>query len=240
MDEPTTTQGSAAPRVAVWHAPDHGIDQTWSAWQCAGLDLRSLLDEHRSSARRWVPDAILFWCPHRLTEHSLALRRCRAQFPLTPLVAAVDCGRDLDHLLAIEGGADDVLDVGWSAEVTAVRLRNARRRETALNPSTGPQQLRYGRLQVCRPSRGVIVEGEPVVLTECEFDLLWLLASHPGVPLERRGLLRMLHGVDAATGRRSIDTRVYRLRVKLGRDGLPAKGLRTVRHKGYLFCAEDW
>lgn len=233
-------RGGDALRVAVWHLQSDRVEARWSAWQAAGLDPRSLLDEHRLPAPRDAPAAILFWCPQRLTEFLPALRNCRARFPLTPLAVAIDCGRELDHLLAIEGGADEVLDVAWSVAVTAARLRGVRRRQAVSSPSVGPQQLSYGTLQMCRPTRYVSLDGAAIRLTACEFDLLWLLASHPGVPFDRSELLRQLREVDVPTGRRSIDTRVYRLRSKLGRKGLPATGLRTVRHRGYLFCAAGW
>ena len=56
------------------------------------------------------------------------LRELRGSAPHVPLLAACAGLRDLDHVLALEMGADDVIDAGLGAPVVAARLRALWRR----------------------------------------------------------------------------------------------------------------
>lgn len=229
-------------RVAVWHALTGAVaaPPPFAAWRAQGLDTVALQDFGEDETPCGAFSVLLFWCPQRLTEHPRALHRCRARHPLTPLAVAIDCAEDIDHLLAVESGADDVIDVAWSSVATAARLRSLQRHRRSTDASAATQTLQYGRLELCRPGRQVRIDGRRVAITGCEFELLWLLASHPGVVFDRALLLLHLNAADRSAGRRAIDTRVYRLRMKLGHGGQPAEGLRSVRGAGYLFVAEGW
>mgnify|MGYP003891888327 CR=1 FL=1 len=55
---------------------------------------------------------------------------------------------------------------------------------------------------------------EKVTVTEGEFAVLWLLASHAGNTLPRREILRHVRGLDDHPMDRSIDSRIYRIRAK--------------------------
>lgn len=231
-------RGNAALRVVVWPAQAGHTVVPWATLRDAGLDAVSARDDQPAPGR--LPGAILFWCPHRLGDHLADLRGHRTRFPQVPLVAAVDCRRDLDHVLAVESGADDVLDVSWSAAVIVARLRGTLLRHRAMAAGAESQTLVFGDLQVCRARREVVLRGTPVKLTESEFEMLWVLASHADMPVGRQDLLGPMGVCAIGTGRRSMDMRVCRLRSKLGHEGQPARGLRTVRRIGYLFCAQDW
>jgi two-component system response regulator RstA len=79
-----------------------------------------------------------------------------------------------------------------------------------------------------------------VPLTEGEFEVLWLLASHADTALSRRDILRQVRGIDESPLDRSIDSRVYRIRAKLGDANRSSQRIRTVRHRGYVFCSVGW
>ena len=89
-------------------------------------------------------------------------------------------------------------------------------------------------------SRLVTLAGRAVPLTEGEFEVLWLLASHAGKTLSRHDILKRVRGLDDHPTDRSIDSRVYRIRAKLGDRDRAAPRIRTVRHHGYLFSTADW
>lgn len=193
------------------------------------------------------------------------LRRWRERVPHTPLLLRCESPREVDHVLALELGADLVVPASWSAVVLAAQLRALWRRAERGQPVAGPagpgapvaaglsaavattepRRLQFGRLRIDRDGRSATLAGQPQRLTEGEFELLWLLAAHSGEPLSRQELLQRLHpmvgaGADAAAGwGRRIDSRVYRLRAKLGCSG-PDGGIRTVRHRGYVFMPAGW
>ncbi|HEU4480365.1 MAG TPA: winged helix-turn-helix domain-containing protein, partial [Actinomycetota bacterium] len=76
--------------------------------------------------------------------------------------------------------------------------------------------------------RTVTLDGENVHLTPLEFDLLFLMASHPDVVYPRSRLLSEVWGYSDDNGARTIDSHIGALRRKLGHDLV-----RTVHGVGY-------
>lgn len=187
-----------------------------------------------------VADALVLHVSGRLAEQLGRLRSLRAQSPHTPLLLVVRELRDLDQVLGLEMGADDAIDTTLAWPVVAARLRALWRRDTLQQPAQAASELRFGALELLLLQRQACLAGQPVPLSEGEFEVLWLLASHAGRALSRRELLRSVRGLDDHPLDRSIDNRVYRIRAKLG-DGLGAPPrIRTVRNHGYVFCPSGW
>jgi len=184
-------------------------------------------------------DALMLVTLQGMSEQLQRVRELRGLAPWTPLLVACRTLRDLDQVLALELGADDVLDAAWSGAVVAARLRALWRRVgRAGSPSA--EGLRFGSLAIHARERQVTLAGCPVPLTEGEFEVLWLLASHADTALSRRDILRQVRGIDESPLDRSIDSRVYRIRAKLGDANRSAQRIRTVRHRGYVFCSVGW
>jgi two-component system phosphate regulon response regulator OmpR len=72
-----------------------------------------------------------------------------------------------------------------------------------------------------------------------EFDLLRVLAAHPGRVLSREDLSRLAHNKRLDPFDRSIDTRITRLRAKIEPDPAVPRVIKTVRGQGYVFVQED-
>jgi OmpR family response regulator RpaB len=68
-----------------------------------------------------------------------------------------------------------------------------------------------------------------------EYELLLLLASHPGRDYSRDEILAALRGIDAAILTRSVDILVSRLRAKLGDNSRTGRWIHTVWGRGYRF-----
>jgi two-component system response regulator RstA len=186
-------------------------------------------------------DAVLMWITGSLAGQLGRLRELRRVTPDLPLLVACKGLRDLDQVLALEMGADDVLDAAWSAPVVAARLRaHWRAGAAAAGADSLEDELHFGGLHLERCERRVAQHGAVVPLTEGEFEVLWLLASHAGHALTRGEILHRVRGLDNQPQDRSIDCRVYRIRAKLGdRDGRQHR-IRTVRNRGYVFLPTGW
>ncbi|WP_284614603.1 response regulator transcription factor [Aquabacterium humicola] len=229
----------ASPAYSVGFAADDG--PCAAAWRDAlaaeGLRVHDwpLADLHQPSER---PDAMVLHLVHGVARQLGALRALVAREPALPIVIACRGLRDLDHVLALEMGADDVFDASLDAAVAAARLRALWRRGARLRPAaaaTSPDQLQVDRLTLDRGERRALQDGRPLDLTEGEFELLWRLALRAGQVVPRHELLRELRGLVDGGPDRSIDSRVYRLRAKLGdRGGAAAQRIRTIRNCGYL------
>jgi DNA-binding response OmpR family regulator len=216
--------------VAV-HCTEPGAADGW----CAALRSEGIVVEGDPSDA--ALQARVLYCAPRVAEHLGLLREWRARDARLPLVVVCPALRELDQVLALEMGADDAIDARTGAAVVAARLRALWRRAGAA-PATAPHQLNFGRLSLHLRERRVQLGGERIDLTECEFEVLWLLALQAGRAVSRSELLERLRGLPYQRIDRSIDCRIYRLRAKLG-DG-SAQRIRTVRNCGYLFSPARW
>ncbi len=81
----------------------------------------------------------------------------------------------------------------------------------------------------------MIVDHTEVNLTAKEFDLLYLLASHPGRVFSRNYLLDRLWGDSYSGFERTVDTHIQRLRRKLGGSGSIADRIVTLWGVGYKY-----
>lgn len=218
-------------------ADDPEAARPWfEALQLEGLRPQALRGEGSGP-----PLAAILHISRRLTDSLGTLRQLRAADAALPLVVVCHALRDLDHVLALEMGADDVLDATTSAAVVAARLRAVARRAAPGGAAAPvPEQLQFGALTLQLRERRVRLGSHDVALTEGEFELLWLLASQAGQPVSRADLLRRLRGLPYQRIDRSIDCRVYRIRIKLGDADGPQQRIRTVRNCGYLFSPAAW
>lgn len=162
---------------------------------------------------------------------------------MAPLVVVSGPLRDIDQVLALEMGADDVVDAGLSVAVLAARLRALwRRADRGAERGAPARELCFGALTLHGRERTALLRGQRVPITEGEFEVLWMLASQAGTVVHRRDMLRQLRGLDDHPLDRSIDCRVYRIRAKLGGGSAdPAvQRMRTVRHRGCVFSPAGW
>ena len=192
-------------------------------------------------AHAHAPKARVLLLASSLTERLALLRQWRAADAALPLLVVSRGLRDLEQVLALEMGADDILDATHSPSVLAARLRSLwrRGRDDACG-SHEPEELRFGNLELQASDRRVRLQGQDAGLTQAEFELLWLLARRAGHTVTRPELLRHTRGLEYEPHDRSIDSRVYRLRRKLGDASREGKGIRTVRNCGYLFVPSAW
>jgi DNA-binding response OmpR family regulator len=220
------------PRVRVW------ADATLQPW-CDALAAEGLAVQRSAWPDDAPAQAVLLHAAPRLADRLDALRELRRADPARALIVVCPGLRDLDQVLALEMGADDVIDERLSAPVVAARLRALWRRGASA-PSQAPDRLVFGRLALFLRERRVQLGSEAIELTECEFEVLWLLALHAGRAVSRGELLERVRGLPYQRIDRSIDCRVYRIRAKL-RDGQGGtQHIRTVRNCGYLFSPARW
>lgn len=156
--------------------------------------------------------------------------RSRSQTPIIMLTARTD---DLDRILGLEMGADDYVSKPFNPRELVARVRAVLRRVRASQSVESQSVLRFPNLEVNRRRRAALVADTEVPLTPKEFDLLWLMASHPGRTFTREELLEHVWGFDYFGDERTIDVHVKRLRRKLEPEELPYRYIHTVWGVGY-------
>lgn len=159
-----------------------------------------------------------------------ALRR-ESSVPIIMLTARVE---EMDRLIGLELGADDYITKPFSPRELVARVRAVLRR--VQGDVYQPGLLRTGDLEIDLQGHRVNRDGETVALSRTEFNLLALLAQHPGQTFTRAQLLNRLHGVAYDGYDRSIDAHVKNLRRKLETDPADPQYILTVYGVGYKFA----
>lgn len=149
---------------------------------------------------------------------------------------------DVDQIVGLELGADDYLVKPVQPRLLLARLRALLRRSAspAAPEAASDHRIDIGAFSISGDARVAVLEGAPLELTSAEFDLLWMLARHAGSILSRDDLIGNLRGISYDGLDRSIDSRISRLRRKLGDSPAAPVRIQTVRGKGYLFSKRDW
>jgi two-component system, OmpR family, response regulator RegX3 len=150
--------------------------------------------------------------------------RSRSRVPIIMMTARSE---EIDIVVGLEIGADDYLVKPFGFRQLLARIRAVTRRTDAA-PEAG-DGLVVGRLAVDVPARLASLEGRELDLTPREFDLIALLASRPGVVVERDTIFREIWGGEWFGSPKTIDVHVAALRRKLG----DARWIETSRSVGF-------
>ncbi len=183
----------------------------------------------------------------------LAVCRRLRRHSLTPIIMLTARTEEVDQILGLEVGADDYIAKPFSIRQVLARVRATLRRvelDIQQKPATEalsrqapqvlpptpdtPAPIVRGPLHITPVERLVRLDGQEVDLTPKEYDLLVLLASHPGWVFKREILLQQVWGDSYDGFDRTIDNHVTRLRKKLGALG---EKIETVWGVGYRFKA---
>jgi DNA-binding response OmpR family regulator len=161
--------------------------------------------------------------------------RARSSVPIIMLTAKAE---EIDKVLGLEIGADDYITKPFSMREFRSRVRAALRRAEMTRLDGGDEPLDRGALHIDVAKRTTELNGEPVQLTYVEFEILSVLARHPGRVYTRDMLLDRIWGDSAYRDQRTIDVHIRHLREKLEQDPRVPEYLLTVRGVGYRFKDE--
>ncbi len=117
----------------------------------------------------------------------------------------------VDRVRAFASGADDFLARPFHYEELVARIHAVLRR-TARRPH---ERLQAGPIRIDLPARRVTLDGEQVVLSGKEFELLVALAADPERVFTKEELLRDVWDFRSIGHTRTIDSHASRLRRKL-------------------------
>ena len=162
-----------------------------------------------------------------------ALRR-DSDVPIIMLTARVE---ETDRLIGLELGADDYITKPFSPRELVARVRVILRRVNKEVVQSG--LLRAADLEIDLAGHRVLRAGETVQLSRTEFNLLAVLAQHPGQTFSRAQLVDRLHNVSFQGFDRSIDAHIKNLRRKLEPEPGEPRYVLTVFGVGYKFAEEE-
>jgi len=143
-------------------------------------------------------------------------------------------GEESDRLVGLRHGADDYVVKPFSPAELVARVEAVLRR-TAPTPTEDQPPIVHGPLRVEPASRRVFLDGEEIMLTMREFDLLAFFAENPGRVFSRDQLMESVWGEPFFDDTSTVTVHVRRLRAKLGDDPAEPRFIETVWGVGYRF-----
>lgn len=190
-----------------------------------------------------LPDADAFWAAMEKEKPKLILldimlpgedgisilKKLKAQSTTSdiPVIMATAKGTEYDKVIGLDLGADDYLakPFGMMEMVSRVKavLRRAYKDEKT-------DIVAVGKLTLNPQTHTVKADGEKIILTLKEFELLHKFMRHPGRVYSREQLLSDIWGADYVGETRTVDVHIGTLRTKLGECG---EYIDTVRGVGY-------
>jgi two-component system alkaline phosphatase synthesis response regulator PhoP len=180
-------------------------------------------------------------------------KKIRRSDSRTPILMLSALGEEMDKVLALELGADDYLTKPFGVAELMARTKALLRRgamvgvgeEVGQAPKAGGRGRSDGKsetnpiifreLVIDREKRKVTVRGSRLELTPKEFDLLWLLAAHPGKTFSRHELLEIIWGFAFQEYEHTVTSHINRLRIKIESDLNKPEYILTTWGAGYRF-----
>ncbi|MEY8392342.1 DNA-binding response regulator [Lachnospiraceae bacterium] len=152
-----------------------------------------------------------------------------------PIIMITARGEDFEKIMGLDIGADDYIVKPFSGSEVMARVRAVLRRVDSSHREAGQKKLVCDNLCVCLDDGMVTIDGQQIVLTKKELEILWTLLEHQGKIFSRDNLLNNLWGYDYYGDSRTVDSHIKRLRAKLDRVPHPNWQIKTIWGMGYKF-----
>ena len=162
----------------------------------------------------------------------LKMMKSSQEFSQIPVIMATAKGTEYDKIQSLDLGADDYLVKPFGIMEMVSRVKAVLRR---CKPVKETKLLKLNGLILNPDEHTVAVDGERVVLTYKEYELLHLFLSQPGTAFTREQLLASVWNTDYMGETRTVDMHIRTLRQKLGSYG---HIIETVRNVGYRLEAK--
>ena len=158
------------------------------------------------------------------------LRRVRAKKD-TPVILVTARDAVMDKVSGLDAGADDYITKPFAIEELLARIRVALKRKGSSAATT--RQLSINNVMIDLDRHEVTAEGNPVELTNYEFELLRILMENRNIVLDRERLIGEIWGYDYDGETNVVDVYIRHLRTKID-DKYGIKLIQTVRGVGYV------
>ena len=160
------------------------------------------------------------------------------EFSSVPVIMLTAKGEDMDKILGLDYGADDYITKPFNILEVKARIKAIIRRVAGSRKDKVEEEeriLENGDLRMDCDNRRVSVAGKEINLTSKEFELLELLATHPGKVYSRSMLLQTVWGKDYPGDVRTVDVHIRRLREKVEPNASEPVYVQTKWGVGYYF-----
>ncbi len=155
-----------------------------------------------------------------------------------PILMLTARDSESDRVVGLESGADDYVPKPFGVRELLARVQALLRRQRrgTAGAVSAPPRTPSRTLSVDSEKRQATVRGRALDLTRQEFDLLSLLAAHPGIVFSRAALLLRVWHDDVSVTERTVDTVISRLRGKMEEAPQNPQLILTAWGVGYKFA----
>lgn len=157
------------------------------------------------------------------------------EFSTVPIIMLTAKSEDVDKIIGFESGADDYITKPFNILELKARVRALLRRANMSSNNDNGSVIKIGHIEVDTKKRTALKNGENIILTSKEYDLIELLIKNPGRVYSRENLLNIIWGHDYQGDIRTVDVHVHRIRDKLELNPAEPERILTKWGVGYYF-----
>ena len=199
--------------------------------QASGFEAKGMADGKAlyTALEDTVPELILLDIMLPGEDGLQILRRLRSQNATAelPIIMMTAKGTEYDKVIGLDSGADDYITKPFGMMELVSRVKALLRRTQKVAVA---EVLACGTLVLDKAAHKVTADGQEIVLTHKEFELLEYLLENRNIVLTREKILDRIWGYTSDIETRTLDVHIRSLRQKLGASG---DCIETVRGVGY-------
>jgi len=187
-----------------------------------------------------APEAVILDIALGTPPDGLEVCRSLREWSSVPILVLSVRNDEKTIVAALDAGADDYLTKPFGMEELRARIQAVMRRKTTDEARVSHSDIRVGRLRMDLLNRRVFVQDEEVHLTPKEYELLRLLATHPGKVMTHRAILAQVWGEDYAEMDHYVRVFVNQIRKKLREN--PSRNICYILNEpgvGYRFINDE-
>lgn len=184
----------------------------------------------RQALQKTIPQLVLLdvMLPEEDGVSLLRFIRREAHLHKVPVILVTARDAEMDKVRGLDEGADDYLTKPFGVMELLARVRALLRRSSDVATEGS---ICLDGIELDRARHRVLADGEPVILTNMEFQLLDYFLTHAGTVITREKLLDRVWGTVYAGDTRTVDVHIRSLRQKLGNSGSHIVTIRSVGYK---------
>ena len=153
-----------------------------------------------------------------------------------PIIMLTALGQEENIIKGLEAGADDYITKPFSFKILDARIKSVLRRYLSKGNTTQNESISIGGITINPLKREVKVNKTVVKLTYTEFEIIYLLASCPGLVFTRYQIINKVRDHNYLVTDRSVDFQIVGLRKKMKDKG---RMIETIRGVGYRFQHDE-
>lgn len=165
-----------------------------------------------------------------------ALEFIREKFNI-PVIIVSAKSADEDKIEGLLKGADDYISKPFNAMELVARVKAQLRRSQVFSKSVVDNSdiIDANDLKIDLSKKTVTVDGLPVALTKIEYEILILLAKHPGSVISTDEIYESIWKKEPINANNTIMVHIRKLREKIERQPRTPRHIKTVWGIGYKF-----